>query len=102
MATNNIEKQSFGEAGATMLTGTDSVTKDICAILIIEATVFDGEGANASTWAELTDVSGTNGKMLFRSDSAADGVTIPAGITLYGQISRVTLRSGTVLCYHAA
>ena len=58
---NNIEKQSFGEAGATMLTGTDSVTKDICAILIIEATVFDGEGATASTWAELTNVSGTNG-----------------------------------------
>ena len=101
MATSNIDKQSFGEAGATMLTGTDSVTKDICAILIIEDTIFDGEGANASTWAELVDVDGTDTKMLFR-DSAADGVTIPAGITLYGQFSKITLREGTVLCYHAA
>ena len=102
MATSNIDKQSFGQAGATMLTGTDSATKEICAILILEDTVFDGEGANATTWAELTDVSGTNTKMLLRSDSAADGITVTKGLTIYGQFSKVTLRSGTVLCYHAA
>jgi len=102
MATSNVEKQFFGQAGATMLTGTDSVTADICAILIIEDAIFDGHGADATTWPELTDVSGTNTKMLLRSDSAADGVTIPNGITIVGQFSKVTLRSGTVLCYHAA
>tara|TARA_R100001443_G_scaffold77000_1_gene84319 strand:- start:200 stop:511 length:312 start_codon:yes stop_codon:yes gene_type:complete len=102
MAENRTLKGIYGEAGATMLTGTDSVTKDICAILVIEAAVFDGHGANATTWGELTDVSGTDGKMLLRSDSAADGVTVPVGTTLYGQFSKVTLRSGTVLCYHAS
>jgi len=89
---NNIEKQSFGEAGATMRSGTESIEKDICAILIIEAAVLDASG---TTWAELTDT-GVSGKEL------KGGVTLPAGITIYGQFSKVTLDSGTVLCYHAA
>ena len=101
MATSNIDKQSFGQAGATMLTDTESVTADICAILVIEDAVFDGYGANKSVWAELDD-SNTVGKMLLRGDADADGVTIPNGITIVGQFSKVTLRSGTVLCYHAA
>tara|TARA_R100001510_G_scaffold28586_1_gene25254 strand:+ start:5153 stop:5467 length:315 start_codon:yes stop_codon:yes gene_type:complete len=104
MATSNIDKQSFGEAGATMLTGTEGVAKDICAILVIEDAIFDGHGSDTSDksiWDELTD-SATNGKKLLRSDSAADGVTVPAGITIYGQFRSVKLRSGTVLCYHGA
>ena len=101
MATSNVEKQFFGQAGATMLTGTDSVTADICAILIIEDAIFDGEGANATTWPELTDTD-TEAKMLLRSDAADNGITVPNGITIVGQFSKVTLRSGTVLCYHAA
>jgi hypothetical protein len=36
MATNNIDKQSFGQAGATCLSGTESVVKEICAILALE------------------------------------------------------------------
>jgi len=103
MALSPTDKQLFGQAGATMLTGTDSVTADICAILIIEDAIFDGHHATDKTvWAELTDVSGTNTKMLLRSDSADDGVTIPNGITIVGQFSAVKLRQGTVLCYHAA
>ena len=109
MATTNIDKQSFGQAGATMLTGTEGVVKEICAILVIEDTIFDGYDDDSdgytdgdhSKWPELTD-SATNGKKLLRSDSAADGVTVPAGITIYGQFTAVKLRSGTVLCYHAA
>jgi hypothetical protein len=101
MAPSNIDKQSFGQAGATMLTGTDTVTADICAILILEDAIFDGYGANATTWAELTDVD-TEEKMLLRSDDDDDGVTLTQGMTIYGQFSKVTLRSGTVLCYHAA
>jgi hypothetical protein len=102
MATSNIDKQAFGQAGATMLTGTDTVTKDICSIFVVENAVFHGHGATATEWAELTDISGTNAKMLLRSDSAADGLTVLRGTTIYGQFSKVTLRSGTVLCYHAA
>tara|TARA_R100000995_G_scaffold76651_1_gene46370 strand:+ start:20 stop:346 length:327 start_codon:yes stop_codon:yes gene_type:complete len=108
MATNNIEKQSFGQAGATLLSGTEGVAKEICAITIIEDTIFDGHDddtdgfadADHSKWPEFTD-SSVAAKQLFRT-TAADGVTVPAGITIYGQFSSVKLRSGTVLCYHAA
>ena len=101
MAITNIDKQYFGQAGAKMLTGTESVTADICAILIIEDAIFDGYGANKSVWAELDD-SSTVGKMLLRGDADSDGVTVPNGITIVGQFTAVKLRSGTVLCYHAA
>lgn len=85
-----------------MLTGTESVTADICAILVIEDAVFDGHHVTDKTvWAELDD-SATDASMLLRSDSAANGVTIPNGITIVGQFSKVKLRSGTVLCYYAA
>tara|TARA_Y100000996_G_C22243845_1_gene528850 strand:- start:48 stop:374 length:327 start_codon:yes stop_codon:yes gene_type:complete len=108
MATSNIDKQSFGQAGATLLSGTEGVVKEICAITIIEDTIFDGHDddtdgfadADHSKWYEFTD-SGVAEKQLFRT-TAANGVTVPAGITIYGQFSAVKLRSGTVLCYHAA
>ena len=106
MATNNIEKQSFGQAGATLLSGTEGVVKEICAILIIEDTIFDGHdaapagGDDYTIWPEFTD-SAVAAKQLFRT-TAADGVTVPAGITIYGQFTQVKLREGTVLCYHAA
>ena len=89
---NNIEKQSFGQAGATCLSGTEAATKDFCAILVLEDAKFSGV-AGATVWDELTD----------SSASPLKGTTIiPAGVTIYGQFSKVTLLSGTVLCYHAA
>jgi len=109
MATSNIDKQSFGQAGATLLSGTEGIFKEICAILIIEDTIFDGHNNTAdpdysdaeyTKWIEFTD-SAVAAKQLFRT-TAADGVTVPAGITIYGQFSAVKLREGTVLCYHAA
>ena len=92
MATNNIEKQSFGQAGATMRSGTESIEKDICAILVIEDAVLDASG---TTWDELTDT-GVGAKAL------KGGVTLPAGITIYWQFSKVPLDSGTVLCCHSS
>jgi len=93
MATNNIEKQSFGQAGATYLSGSGSdltITKDICAILITSDAVFSATGTD-TIWPELTDTGGN-----FDSD------VFPAGVTVYGQFSKVTLTSGSALCYHAA
>ena len=92
MATNNIDKQTFGQAGATFLNGTDSVTKDICAILVIEDAVLH---ATNTVWEEFTD--GT--KHLIGDTNS---ITIPNGITIVGQFSKVGLDSGSVLCYHAA
>ena len=91
MATNNIDKQSFGQAGATYLSGISlTITKDICAILITSDAVFSTTGTG-TIWPELTDTGGN-----FDSD------VFPAGVTVYGQFSKVTLTSGSALCYHAA
>lgn len=88
---NNIEKQSFGQAGATYLSGISlTITKDICAILITSDAVFSATGTD-TIWPELTDTGGN-----FDSD------VFPAGVTVYGQFSKVTLTSGSALCYHAA
>tara|TARA_R100000353_G_C6511862_1_gene196812 strand:- start:7972 stop:8253 length:282 start_codon:yes stop_codon:yes gene_type:complete len=93
MGTNNIEKQSFGQAGATCLSGTESVVKDICAILALEDSVLHDSN---TAWPELTDSSTKN---LIGNTSS---ITIPAGVTIFGQFTKVGLDSGTVLCYHAA
>ena len=108
MAKTNIDKQTFGEAGATVLSGTEGVVKNICAILIIEDTIFDGNDndtdkdidGDCTIWRGLTE-SGVVAKQLLRV-ADANGVTVPAGITIYGQFEAVKLRSGTVLCYHSA
>ena len=116
MATSNIDKQSFGQAGATMLKGVDqAVTNvDICAILIVNDAVFDSAGTD---WPELSKAVDTTGDgalddSVHSADTGAATVkskeafvtpTIwPAGITIYGQFSKVKLDSGAVLCYHAA
>ena len=100
MATNNIDKQSFGQAGATCLSGTETVAArhspnvapEICAILALEDSVLD---ATNTAWLELKD-SAT--KTLIGDTSS---VIILAGVTIYGQFTKVGLASGTVLCYHA-
>lgn len=100
MGTNNIEKQSFGQAGATCLSGTETVAArhgsdpapEICAILALEDSVLH---ATNTAWPELTDSATKN---LIGSTP----ITIPAGVTIFGQFTKVGLASGTVLCYHAA
>tara|TARA_R110002051_G_scaffold260787_1_gene320571 strand:+ start:151 stop:438 length:288 start_codon:yes stop_codon:yes gene_type:complete len=95
MATNNIEKQSFGQAGATLLTEADTVNREICAILFLEDSVLH---ATNTVWPELDESYATR-KLLGNTPST---VTIPNGVTIVGQFSRVGLDSGAALCYHAA
>ena len=83
MATNNIEKQSFGQEGATFKSS-GSASGEFCAISMVEDTVF-----SAFTWAEL-------------DGDTITSVTFPAGFTIYGQITAFTLTSGKVLAYKAA
>ena len=85
MATSNIEKQAFGQAGATIaLPATGAVTGDFCALAFINESTL-----SSLTWAEL-DSSGDNGT----------GVTYPAGYVLYGQITGFTLATGAVTAYN--
>tara|TARA_B100000131_G_scaffold108404_1_gene105274 strand:+ start:8317 stop:8634 length:318 start_codon:yes stop_codon:yes gene_type:complete len=105
MATTNIDKQSFGQAGATALSGTETVAArwaalhsgetvpDICAIVALEDSVLH---ATNTVWPELTDSATKN----LIGDTSP--ITIPKGVTIYGQFTAVGLDSGSVLCYHAA
>ena len=83
MATNNIEKQSFGQEGATFKSS-GSASGEFCAITMVEDTVF-----SALTWPEL-------------DGDTITGVTFSAGFTIYGQITAFELTSGKVLAYKAA
>ena len=91
---NNIEKQSFGQAGATFEAGTQAHTGDYCAILIIKDATF-----TTLTWPELNT---KNGVALDPAADAITGVIIPTGVTIYGQISSFAISDGMVLAYHAA
>lgn len=84
MSTNNIEKQSFGQAGAVFESGTTAVTGGFCALHIVSNAVF-----SSITWPEL-------------SGDALTGVTLLAGTTIFGDITGFTLSSGSVLAYNAA
>ena len=99
MATSNIDKQSFGQAGAAYLKDASvAVTGDFCAITSLDdATYF-----SAITWAEL-NVSQVDGSAISNTDTIADSAaTIPKGVTIYGQITSVTLGAGRVIIYNAA
>ena len=85
MATNNIEKQSFGQEGATLEIGQSSVTGEFCAISMLEDTTF-----TSLTWPELD------------GDTLTTSVIFPAGSTIYGQITAFQLNTGKVLAYKAA
>lgn len=61
-------------------TGTTQVTGNICAIQVLED----------ATFSEFTEVNAT-GSMV--------GITVPAGVTLYGDINSYTLTSGKVRAY---
>lgn len=82
MATNNIDKQSFGQEGATFKSS-GSASGEFCAITMVEDTIF-----SALTWPEL-------------DGDTITGVTFSAGFTIYGQITAFTLTSGKVLAYKA-
>jgi hypothetical protein len=92
MATSNVEKQLFGQAGATFLTDTDSVDREVCAILFLADSVLH---ATNTVWPEFTE-----GTRHLIGDSST--LTIPNGVTIVGQFTKVGLDSGAALCYHPA
>ena len=114
MATSNIDKQSFGQAGAVYESGTDTITGEFCAITIFADAKFDvldwrelvDSGINVNT--ELDDGDGVDPYKGHHADRRLAHTTsgtadvIPNGLTIYGQISRFKLHSGAVLAYYAA
>ena len=98
MAASNIDKQSFGQAGAVYLNDTGDVTGDFCAVTSLDdATYF-----TTLTWAELGK-SQVDGSAISNHEAITGSAnTIPKGVTIYGQITAVTLGAGRVIIYNAA
>lgn len=85
MADNKTFRHEFGQAGATVETGTTLVTavvgKPFFAIMAVEATVF--ASLTATDWD---------------GDSTA-ALPLPAGAVIYGQFTAFQLTSGKVIAY---
>ena len=86
-----VNQQLFGKAGSKFLNTTDEIAARICAITVIEDAVLHA----TTVWNGFTD-----GTKHLKGDT--NSVTIPAGITIYGEFDFVKLDSGSVLCYYAA
>jgi heptaprenylglyceryl phosphate synthase len=93
MAVSNIDKQLFGQAGATFLSGTENTTREVCSILFLADSVLSSTN---TSWPELTE--GTAKNLI--GDTSTQ--VIPNGVTIVGQFSKVGLDSGAALCYHPA
>jgi hypothetical protein len=101
MAVSNIQKQSFGQAGAVYLSDDSvAVTGEFCAITSLDdATYFD-----VFTWAELAQSSDDTKANYVANANIITGAanTLPKGVTIYGQFTSVTIGAGRVLIYNAA
>jgi hypothetical protein len=88
--TNNIDKQSFGQAGACFVNGANGSpqTGDFCALQLLAATKFKS----------LT-MPKASGEALFNATEGS-APEFPAGTVLYGQCTSFELHSGMVLAYN--
>jgi len=98
MATSNIDKQSFGQAGAAYVKDAGAaIAGDFCAITSLD----DATYLSAITWPEMnvhTDGSAIN----YSATLANSAATIPKGVTIYGQMTGFTLGAGRLIAYNAA
>ena len=81
--TNNIDKQSFGRAGAVYATDGQTKTGNFCALQFLSATTLA-----AITWPQLEGTFPTT--------------EIPAGTVIYGNITAFEVTTGDVLAYKAS
>jgi len=81
--------QSFGQNGFNVVTDANAHTGDFSAITILTDTVFD-----SITGINLHKNSGAS-----ETTDSLDGITIPAGVTIFGNISAFELASGNVIAY---
>lgn len=107
MAKNFIEDIAFGASGSTyIVAGANSCVAPAgnvyVAIYMLTNTVFtntglvqDGGERGAGTYIGSEGVgAGTNG-------TVTDGVTFPAGVTIYGRWNTIDLTSGSCIAYTA-
>ncbi len=99
MAKNRTLKGIYGEAGAAYVTHGNTITGEFCAITSLHDTT------NITlTWSELNkDIQGD----AIANTTAFSTVTVPAGVTIYGQFTSVVIGStssttGKAIAYNAS
>ena len=90
-ATNEAQNIALGQMGAIVETSTTAVTgKNIVAIQFIEDTIF-----TALTPSDTTNGYGVGS---YNGDTLGS-ITLPAGMTIYGNWTAFTLASGKIIAY---
>lgn len=89
MAINKLDKQSFGLAGAEYIGGTGSSLTSSEGSYRAVTFIQDSVLSSSTIWSSLQD--NTSGNIY--TD------VMPAGVTIYGAFGRITLTSGSAICY---
>tara|TARA_Y100000034_G_scaffold45801_1_gene56244 strand:+ start:324 stop:620 length:297 start_codon:yes stop_codon:yes gene_type:complete len=90
-ATNEAQNIALGQMGAIVETSNTAVTgKNIVAIQFIEDTIF-----TALTPSDTTNGYGVGS---YNGDTLGS-ITLPAGMTIYGNWTAFTLASGKIIAY---
>jgi len=99
-------QNTFGTWGTILVNDTTAVTcavhdRDFVAIYMLTDTVFaSGAGGLSAKTAQLyLDDTNTSTDIDSDAGTAIDGITFPAGMTLYGRYEGFTLASGSVIAY---
>ena len=92
MATNNIDKQSFGHNGILFRNTTAVATGEFCALQLTEDTRFE-----AITYAECDTATGN----ALHNGTIGAAYVFPKGTIIYGQITSFKLHDGAIIAYKA-
>ena len=97
---------AMGQAGSILVTGTTACTCGqgtgvFVAIQVIEDCVFNSSSGGLIAETEQLFPDDTGAGTLIDADAGAaiDGITFPAGVTIYGRWTGFQLASGKVLAY---
>jgi len=97
---------SIGQLGAILVNDTTAVVCGITggtfvAIYMLTDTVFNGSAGGLTSSISQTFLDDTETSTAVDGDAgtAIDGITFPAGMTLYGRYDGFTLASGSVIAY---
>ena len=98
------QNATLGQSGSILVTGTSAVTclnGTFIAIQFIEDSVFasGSGGLVAETEQSWPDDDGTCTNVSASNGANTDGVTFPAGMTIYGRWTGLQLVSGKVIAY---
>ena len=106
MAKNLIEDIAFGASGSTYIVASaNAVTPPLdqyyVAIYMLTDAVFTNSGLVAAGQRGSTTYIGSEGNGAGTNGTVTDGVTFPAGVTIYGRYSSIDLVSGSCIAYIA-